>query len=67
METIGIDPCMVAGTVAAARFDGRGVVIRSDFVDHPKVRRWLAKWGNPTFKTEPRHGFDQLLREAIQW
>lgn len=67
METISVDPCMVAGTVVAARFGDRGTVIRRGFEDHPKVQRWRVKHHNPEYRVEPQFAFEALLREAIQW
>jgi hypothetical protein len=64
---LDIDPCLVAGTLVAGRFEDYGVVIREGFENHDRVRRWLRKWGNPPYRVEPQSVFEQLIHDGIEW
>lgn len=59
------DPILVGGTLVGGRFEERGFVIREGFESHPRVVNWLRKWGNPSYRVEPRHGFEQLAHDGI--
>ena len=60
------DPCLVAGSLVAAQFGERGYYIRREFVQHPKVGRWLRKHGNPSYNIVTYGEFEQLERDALR-
>lgn len=67
MDTeISGDPCLVAGTLVAARFGERGYYVRRGFEGHPKVARWLTKHRNPPHNIVTYGDFEQLERDAIR-
>ncbi len=65
MLTISADPCLVAGSLVAARFGGRGYFVRRGFETHDKVLRWLAKHGQPVCRTITYSEFEQMERDAL--
>lgn len=65
-ERIKIDPVLVDGTLVGANFEGRGYIVRREFVGHPKVQRWLEKHGRPDIKVWSRPAFEQLAHDAIR-
>lgn len=64
-ETLG-DCCIVAGTLVAGDFGRRGFIVRRGFESHEKVRRFLAKYGNPAFDVFSLRDFEQLKDEVEQ-
>jgi hypothetical protein len=65
-ERIKIDPVLVAGSLVGANFEGRGYIVRREFVGHPRVQRWLTKHRSPPFKVMDPREFEQLAHEAIR-
>lgn len=77
MSTIE-DPCLVAGTLVAARFfpdrpqrhaSAPGVTIRRGFENHDKVRRWLKRFriDDRDVNLVDERTFKQLMHDSMSY